>query len=167
MDQASKNYALEHKKEIRDYKKQYAIDHKEEIKEYLEHFTKGYKKEKTKLDREYYILNKDKINEANKLWRDGNKETIFLNKIKKYGLSLEEFNIMLEKQNGVCSICKDSNRNNKRLSIDHDHLCCPSGQSCGRCVRGLLCSKCNLVLGNAIDNPEILKSAIEYLESFK
>lgn len=31
--------------------------------------------------------------------------------------------------------------------VDHDHDCCPGGWSCGRCVRGLICSECNVLEG--------------------
>jgi 16S rRNA C967 or C1407 C5-methylase (RsmB/RsmF family) len=47
--------------------------------------------------------------------------------------------------------------------IDHDHGCCSGTGSCGRCVRGLLCNRCNLMLGFANDQPEILRAALEYL----
>jgi hypothetical protein len=32
--------------------------------------------------------------------------------------------------------------------IDHDHNCCHGGASCGKCIRGILCSACNLSLGH-------------------
>ena len=70
---------------------------------------------------------------------------------------------MLEKQNGVCAICEQKEtvidkRINKvrRLSVDHDHKT--------RKVRGLLCAKCNHLLGNINDNIKILNRSILYLE---
>lgn len=60
-------------------------------------------------------------------------------------------------QKDVCAICCCSNKNKRRFCIDHCH-------KTGR-VRGLLCSECNFLLGCAQDNPEMLMSAIQYLES--
>ena len=83
--------------------------------------------------------------------------------LKKKGLNMESYSKMEKMQNGVCAICKKPELYKKRLSVDHDHLCCPGDKTCGNCNRGLLCSNCNMILGNAKDNIEILKSAIEYL----
>lgn len=67
-----------------------------------------------------------------------------------YGLSLEDFQRMLEEQDGVCAICEQPETVMRSgmtrplpLSVDHDHACCPGPKSCGECVRGLLCAGCN------------------------
>ena len=63
-------------------------------------------------------------------------------------------------QGGVCAICKRKEiRNNKvqRLEKDHDHK---TGK-----FRGLLCKKCNMVLGFVNDDIGILKRMIKYLEN--
>lgn len=87
----------------------------------------------------------------------------------KYGLSIDEYNSILEKQNGRCAICKCLptvemvNRKGSRpivfdtLVVDHDHI---SGK-----VRGLLCRKCNIALGHFQDNVETLANAITYLSN--
>lgn len=51
------------------------------------------------------------------------------------------------------------------LTVDHDHACCPSTYSCGECVRGFLCDHCNLMIGNARENPATLELAAAYLRS--
>jgi hypothetical protein len=74
---------------------------------------------------------------------------------------------MLERQGGVCAICGLPCKSGKRLSIDHDHSCCPGKGSCGKCVRGLLCMNCNNGLGHFKDDPELLGTAIAYLTTAK
>lgn len=63
----------------------------------------------------------------------------------------------------VCGICARPAQEGKRLAIDHDHACCPGPNSCGRCVRGLLCPPCNTGLGGMKDSIPNLLAAIEYL----
>ncbi len=82
------------------------------------------------------------------------------NLVKTFGLSLDEFNAMLESQNGRCAICdqepQNTSKRNWRLHVDHCHSC--NG------VRRLLCSTCNNGLGCFKDNPELLRKAIAYLD---
>ena len=52
--------------------------------------------------------------------------------------------------------------------IDHDHNCCPPTHSCGLCVRGLLCFRCNIVLGMLDENPKLLPEYLNnYLNAYK
>jgi len=71
---------------------------------------------------------------------------------------------MLEFQEGLCAVCRGEM---STPYIDHDHDCCPQvaagRRGCGLCVRGLLCPRCNIMLGSVGDRPEILARAIEYL----
>jgi len=84
--------------------------------------------------------------------------------ISKHGISESQYLDILNAQNESCAICQKHHLFFKRgLYIDHDHLCCPSSHSCGKCVRGLLCSSCNFLIGNAVDDIKILKHAIIYL----
>ena len=69
-------------------------------------------------------------------------------------------------QKDSCAICgaKEQPPPQKRLSVDHDHSCCPGDKVCGKCIRGLLCSSCNLGLGMFADDPERLRTAADYVE---
>lgn len=65
-----------------------------------------------------------------------------------YGITQERYEEMLAAQGGCCAICKtDDPSPHTRFSVDHDHSCCPGERSCGACVRGLLCLRCNNNLG--------------------
>ena len=89
-------------------------------------------------------------------------------KLKKYfNISREEYNRLLQSQGGVCAICKKP-PGSVRLCVDHDHACCPRDDgSCGKCIRGLLCRKCNRTLGFLEDSVEIAESLISYLKKFQ
>ena len=74
---------------------------------------------------------------------------------KKYGITLEKYEEKLISQGGVCAICKvDKNRIKNRainFVVDHNHNCCPGVTSCGKCLRGIVCSKCLKILNEVQD----------------
>ena len=80
----------------------------------------------------------------------------------RFGIDKEMYEQLLAAQGGVCAICGDP-PNGRLLSIDHDHSCCPSGKTCGACVRGILCHACNTGVGQFKDDPQRLEKAIAYL----
>ena len=75
---------------------------------------------------------------------------------KYYGLTESDYNSLLDHQNGVCAICGNPDLIKDTLAVHHCHT---SGE-----VRGLLCSNCNLGIGNFNDDISRLESAIEYLK---
>jgi hypothetical protein len=87
--------------------------------------------------------------------------------IRRYGIEWERYEQMLADQGGVCAICgappKGGRTSSSRLHVDHDHGCCPGTKSCGECVRGLLCSNCNMAVGLLKDDPKILTAALRYV----
>lgn len=58
-----------------------------------------------------------------------------------YGLTREEYQRIMS---GPCGIC---GQRVARMHMDHDHNCCPGTRTCGKCIRGVLCHRCNLGLG--------------------
>ena len=76
-----------------------------------------------------------------------------------YNLTLTEYEDIVKKQNNKCKICLTdfSLLSRKNIHVDHDH-------SSGK-VRGLLCARCNRVLGLLEESSRILYGMIQYLES--
>lgn len=105
-------------------------------------------------------------------YRADNADRIQNNKLKnRFGITLAQYNAILESQGGVCYLCKllpDMGKTN--LAVDHNHNCCPGKKSCGKCIRGLLCNSCNLILGlleskvciNDISTNQLILSMVEY-----
>lgn len=82
----------------------------------------------------------------------------------KYGLEAGRYDAMLLEQAGRCAVCRTPM---SAPGVDHDHACCPGKRSCGKCVRGLLCERCNTLLGYADDRVETLEAAVGYLRAWK
>lgn len=80
----------------------------------------------------------------------------------RYRITQEEWESLLAKQGGVCAICK---KYSDLWHTDHDHNCCAGSdkRTCGKCVRGILCNKCNQALGMFDDDRERLARALEYV----
>ena len=77
----------------------------------------------------------------------------------RYGISLEIYEQMLKRQNGVCEICNQKCKTKPSLSVDHCHAT--------QKVRGLLCHACNTTIGHMKDSTELLLKAVKYLEKYK
>lgn len=82
---------------------------------------------------------------------------------RQFGITLDVYEQMLANQGDVCAACgkpevaKGNNGKIKRLAVDHDHA---TGV-----VRGLLCTKCNTILGFVNDDEAVLESILNYLQS--
>jgi hypothetical protein len=93
-------------------------------------------------------------------------------KLRSKGMNPESYDALMDAQGGVCAICEEPESAvdprtglTYRLSIDHDHSCCPGQDSCGACVRGLLCQCCNKGIGQLKDDPERVDRAAAYLRA--
>lgn len=80
------------------------------------------------------------------------------NLARQHHLPAEQIVALFEEQGGCCAICGFEAEMLTDLVLDHDHVT--------NAVRGFLCSTCNSVLGMARENPEILRAAASYLETY-
>ena len=97
------------------------------------------------------------INKENPVWLKKQKDRAFKSRLHHYfDITIDEYDNMIELQNGVCAICGQIETNGRRLSVDHNH-------GTGK-IRELLCRKCNTGLGQFNDDAKLLKIAIQYLK---
>jgi hypothetical protein len=89
------------------------------------------------------------------------KENVWANKLQyRYGITVEDYNFLLQQQNYSCAICKTKDPSSKRKSSNKFHVdhCHSTGK-----VRGLLCNSCNAAIGYLNDDENNLIAALRYL----
>jgi hypothetical protein len=111
-----------------------------------------------------YRKKRDEINAARKASYDPDamrwERRRFLYKVTK-----EWYFETLEKQGGGCGICGSKQSDGSRaMHIDHDHNCCATTPTCGKCNRGVLCHKCNTSLHAVESSDDWISKAIRYLK---
>ena len=111
--------------------------------------------------RAHYYRYHDKHLARSKLWRETNPEKMKLNNriahLKRfYNMTLQEYDELLELQEGLCDICGVTLEDNRSTHIDHCHT---TGKA-----RGILCANCNKGLAFFDDNVLTLANSISYLE---
>ena len=118
-------------------------------------------KEKSALrQRAYRAVNRAKYAALRAAYRAANPEKIAVarraaHQLRKYGLTVEQYDAMLTKQNGTCDICNLVCLTGKRLAVDHCHDT--------KVVRGLLCANCNMGNGSLKESPKNLAASLVYL----
>tara|TARA_B100001741_G_scaffold171727_1_gene141746 strand:- start:43 stop:534 length:492 start_codon:yes stop_codon:yes gene_type:complete len=103
----------------------------------------------------YREENKEHLKEYRDEWHKSNDGKRTAYNLKRYGLSVADYMDMTATQQGLCAICGNECVRNKKLCVDHNH---ETGE-----VRELLCSKCNIGIGQFNDDPDLLKKAVRYL----
>lgn len=124
--------------------------HKDERKKTKAVYLAEFPEVRKETSRKSYLKRKEKI----------------LNKrlLSQYGITSDEYNDMLMKQDGCCKLCgKHHLEEGKSLSVDHVHGM--EGDPDG--VRGLLCSNCNTGLGKLGDDIDGLETALQYLKDYE
>lgn len=122
-------------------------------------------RETLRLKRELYASDPEhrkRVLEKQAKWRKTNPKRGRHASVKRYGITLSQFDDMVQRQGGVCAICRleplaGIKKHCQGFYVDHDHV---TGE-----VRGLLCTNCNQGIGHLKDDVERLRSAIEYLNN--
>ena len=79
--------------------------------------------------------------------------------LQNFGITMDQKQKLLEFQGSVCAVCgADTPQSRQPWSLDHCHAT--------REIRGVLCHFCNIGLGVARDNKQVLLAMIEYLDNF-
>ena len=132
------------------YRKQWYQDHKKEMAAYQKQYRIDHKEKLNTYKKQYGIDNKEKLA----------KQSRKLLLLKCYNITPEEYDKIYKQQEGKCDICGTHQSKFKtRLHVDHNH---ETGE-----VRGLLCYKCNMILGYSNDDIKILEYAIKYLIKYR
>jgi hypothetical protein len=111
----------------------------------------------TSSQKDWYDRNREALNAARKAYYVQNKDVFRDRRLRHlYGITLEQYNQILEQQGGVCAVCKGPHVGRGSFyHVDHDHQ---TGE-----VRGLLCHHCNTAIGSMKDDPNLLEKAAAYL----
>lgn len=150
-----KEYREKHKEQISEYCK----NRYQEKKDYFKRYYEKNRDQKLVYMKEYRQRNKDRLNQKDKEYAVVNREKIKkYHRVYHYGLSEDGYQLLIITQKNKCAICgKDFTFENKSTTphVDHDHR---TGT-----VRGLLCGRCNVLLGFAEDDATLLITASQYL----
>lgn len=156
-----KAYRKANKEHLREYAAAYRERNREKQRLAAKRWRKNNPGKNAEYQRMFAEENPEIIRERNRQHYLRREREKFLTK--KYGISIEVYNEMLEEQGGVCAICQSPESATTRgtvraLCVDHDHA---TGA-----VRALLCNSCNSALGQAGDDPERLRAMAEYIELY-
>ena len=108
-----------------------------------------------------------KRRKRNNIWSRANQQERNLRY--NYGITVEERNLLLDRQGGGCAICGKPaivslDSNSIGLEVDHDH---DAEERDGKIhIRGLLCGNCNTGIGLAMNNPLTLEAGADYVEKY-
>jgi len=117
--------------------------------------------------RAHYVANAEYAKARHRKWCADNKGQVAAYNRRagikrRYGLTLEELAALLGNQGGECAICSvvitlDGPRGKSKAYVDHNHA---TGK-----IRSLLCIECNTAIGKFRENTEVMRKAIQYLET--
>lgn len=98
-------------------------------------------------------------------WYKNNPDKAKNQRLKKYGITIDDYNFLREQQGFCCAICnRHEEQVEQGMAVKTSHsLCIDHCHTTGK-IRGLLCTNCNTLIGKSKDNIAVLESAIKYLK---
>lgn len=81
----------------------------------------------------------------------------------RYGITQNEYEAMLTEQNNSCAVCMTGFTESVKPKIDHDRNCCPTANTCGKCIRGILCPTCTSFAAYIETRFSIMEDMFRYL----
>jgi hypothetical protein len=145
----AKRWREENREKSREYQREWAKSHRKPFSSLTDHE----KEEKKARTRTWRKMNPSKRKEYQARYRVENKEKIRDTQRKmRHGVSGEEYRAILEAQGGRCGCCGAVSSGTRRSwCVDHDHK---TGV-----IRGVLCARCNYILGHLGDDESGLEQA--------
>jgi hypothetical protein len=122
--------------------------------EYQREYQRKYREENKEKLYNYNLVRNLKKTEHLKEYRKNYYQTF--RKYNMYGITREDYELLLENQGNKCKICELEFTSEKEIKIDHNHD--------NNKVRGLLCHNCNVALGHMRDDIQLLERAINYIK---
>ena len=157
----NRHYYLANTQKINQASTSWQKQHPEKVKKYCSCWAKKNPEKVKAKHKRYYLVNTEKAKQASINWQkqhpEKRKEWNKWSTLKwYYGITKEQFLILRKQQKNKCCICRALLI---KPCVDHCHYT--------NKIRGLLCPKCNSLLGFAKDNVKILQNAIKYLKRKK
>lgn len=157
----NRRYRVQNPEKIKELKRRWERENHEKKREYRERTRAKHPTAHRDGARRSYERHRERICAKQRQWQADHRDMARAQKLKTaYGISSEDFSIWLTAQDHRCRICKtDKPGGAGQFHVDH----CHDTQK----LRGLLCARCNTLLGYAKDNPNVLRAAAAYLERTK
>lgn len=158
-----KRWNENNKEKRRKIAKKWALNHPEQLKEIKRKNHLENKEFNNLKSRKRYAANREQEKKSALERYHKNPKPLANARLKRlYGITLDQYNKMLSDQYGKCAICKmpetlldNKQKDIRKLAVDHCH-------STNR-IRGLVCFRCNTILGKVDDSVELLNQLIDYL----
>ena len=164
MDQNRLEYQRKWRDENREKVREYQEKHREKTRQATKEYYHKNKEKWYAQQKEYRSNNREKYNDYMRRWRSKNIERVRSQEIvnerrRKYGLSPEQYENLLNDTNGKCPICSRVFGNGRKGPVvDHCHST--------NVVRGLICGRCNFAEGH-LETPENAMRLYEYMKKYE